>query len=552
MRPGALGLLKVGLLMACACQRQAPPRSVGRQLVEGGAQGLMAAPAGGALVFLLDPEHPTGPLIPSDALLGTVTLVSADGSVHVLGRGGTNLAGAFLFSRDGRWLAYLSGFDFATHLGRLSLASSLGSSPPRELVASTGYFGFSPDNKWLGYVAAGRLMMVATAGGEPIELAEGVGTFEFSPDSQAMIYRHSVEHGGELVSRSLGPERRTTHIASGVADYLVDEAQGSVAYTVFDASHVPELHVWRSGQERRLGTGVPGFKFSPDGRWLAFVSGIDSKHKEVPFDFSGAKGDLFLAAVDGVAAPLKIGSRIEGYRFSPSGRELAFLDGYDEQSRSGKLTVWKAPTAIVPLAGGVPLFGWSHTGKYLAYLQRVIRPLYTERLLLSRTDDLCAGTGCVSRAPRDFGTAVYAFDFSPDDDKLLFKTACASEGLSCDLMAAPAMGPASTPKPLADGGIAPERGERLAMAIEDYDYSPDGHWLSLSFADPTGHRVDLAVVPSGEFALPRYIDTKVEPHSRWLANGSIAYLVNGSKRRGLFVARAEDARSAAEGRGKRR
>jgi len=90
----ALAALGIG------CHKHQEARSVGRQLVEGGAQALKVAPAGGALAFLLDPEHPTGPLIPSDALLGTVTLVSADGSVHQLGRGGTNLAGASVFSPD--------------------------------------------------------------------------------------------------------------------------------------------------------------------------------------------------------------------------------------------------------------------------------------------------------------------------------------------------------------------------------------------------------------------------------------------------------------------
>ena len=108
----ALGLFTLALLLAgSGCRKHQESRTVGRQLVEGGGQALKTAPAGGVLAFLLDPEHPTGPLIPSDAVLGIVTLVSADGSVHQLGHGGTNLAGASVFSPDGQWLAYLAGFD---------------------------------------------------------------------------------------------------------------------------------------------------------------------------------------------------------------------------------------------------------------------------------------------------------------------------------------------------------------------------------------------------------------------------------------------------------
>jgi hypothetical protein len=170
----------------------------------------------------------------------------------------------------------------------------------------------------------------------------------------------------------------------------------------------------------------------------------------------------------------------------------------------------------------------------LGYLKRVTQPMYTEQLLLASMAESCRGHSVCSVVPHIIGEGIYAFDFTPDEKQVLYKTACTRGGEACDLLAM-----STTPepaKPLPDGGAGLPSGRRLANGIDDYDVSPDQSWLWITFKNPTGNTADLAVIPLDTQSLPRYVDFKIEPHPRWMPSGKLLYLVNSPKRAGLYEA----------------
>src|SRR5262249_16642227 len=131
--------------------------------------------------------------------------------------------------------------------------------------------------------------------------------------------------------------------------------------------------------DRLLGTNVPSFRFSPNGRHLAYVADATSHYLE---------GNLFVAAVEG-GTPALLGKRAGEYRFAPAGdrTRLAFVSEYFETLRAGKLGLWDEGAGVLPqsapVADSVRVFGWSKSGQWLGYLKRVTQPMYTEQLLLA-------------------------------------------------------------------------------------------------------------------------------------------------------------------------
>ncbi len=528
----ALGLLSVCL--ACGGRKTSPSQlHVGQKLVDGAGQALLAAAGGGAAAYVREPVHPKGQLIPEDAFIGELVLIGADGQQRSLGAGVTNLAGSMLFSPDGRYLAFLRHFDFSSHLGELVLADVQGGEP-KPLATQTSFFGFSPDSRNLAYVTDGRLWVLPLAGGTggaPAKLGDGVATFEFSADGQTLLSRQRSSDGAELVLRQVGGEHRATLVAKHVADYKFDQKGQAIAYTLETPDRLPELHLWKSGAERLLGTGAPSFSFSPDGRTLAFVAGVSASYIE---------GDIHVVAVDG-GTPQRIGKRAGAYLFAADGSRLAFLHDYYDQAHSGKLAVWSAAGGVQELTDAVRLFGWSHRGGYFAWLKTVTHPLYTERLYLAPAGRLAEG--------RFVGQAIYSFDFTPDDSHLLFKTDCVSGGAACDLMEVPTNAAQAEKQVIPhapDGGLIPEKATRIAAGLSDYDYSADGKWMWLAFTSQMGHVIDLAVIPTSEWSLPRYIDHGAEPHPRWLSTGKVAYLINSPKKAGFYVGDPAQAVSVAQ------
>ena len=521
----------VGLLLAAGlgCSSRKPhSASVGRVVIEGAGQALNVASAGGAAVYLREPSHPEGKLMPPDAYLGSLTLLAPDGSVHRLGGEVTNLGGDIAFSSDGLRLAFLADFSFDTHVGTLAETTTVdGKTQP--LDRGTSYFGFSPDGRSLGAIVDGALRLGSDRVAHPIDVDRGVATFEFA-GNDGLIYRKRSSEGGDLLIRRPFDGGSSRVIAHRVADYVYEPQTGAIAYTLQSDDGTTALHLVSGKDDRLLGTNVPSFRFSPNGRQLAYVADATSHYLE---------GNLFVAWVEG-GAPALLGKRAGEYRFAPAGdrTRLAFIYEYFEQIRSGKFALWDEATGVLPIiapvADSVRVFSWSRGGQRLGYLKRVTQPLYTEQLLLLTMSETCADRGPCKPKPHPVGDGIYAFDFTPDERLVLYKTACTRGGEACDLLAM-----STDPEPLkalADGGSPLPVGRKLVAGIDDYDVSPDGAWLWITFKNPLGNTADLAVIPIAEQSLPRYVDFKVEPHPRWKPNGMLLYVVNAPKRAGLYEA----------------
>ncbi len=510
------------------------PKGIGERKIEGGGQGLAVVPHTAAVLYLHTPTHPAGKLMPPDAFVGELHLVSADGTDHLLGREASNLTGNLAFSSDGKRLAFLDHFSFETHRGDL-VEADVATGAVTPVASDVGYFGFRgdglPGGLWsaeaLGYIAGDRGELKVD--GQLVD--PGVATFEFVKGGAFLLYRQRSNVGGALKihGRLDGqPVHRT--LAEHVGDYQIAPEANVVAYTVVGKDGKSELHASRIGggvDDRKLGTEVSSFQLSPEGKSVAYVAGIDP-HRLL--------GDLYVADVTKPSAPEHLGKDAGTYKYSADGR-LAFVTGYYEPTRAGKLALWDPVRGVQPVVDSARVFGFSPSGKYLGYLKRVLKPLYTEHLMLLPLGALGAPLG----EPRLVGEAIYAFDFTPDEKGLLFKSDCTRGGEACELMAVPVDAPGAL---VIDGGVQKNpAARRLVSAVDDYDFSPDGLWLWITFKNPVGNTSDLAVIPAVEPSLPRYVDWKVEPGVHWTGTGKLAYVVNAPKRAGLYLADPAAARA---------
>lgn len=126
---------------------------------------------------------------------------------------------------------------------------------------------------------------------------------------------------------------------------------------------------------------VDGVQVSPDGRHAAFTV---SEHA-IGSGISEPRSEIWLAGADGKSAhPFTRGSYP---RWSPDGKWLAFLS-----SRSGETNIWRIPMEggepqqITRLRGGVGGFKWSNNGARLAFSAPVDNTAEEDRKRKEKTD----------------------------------------------------------------------------------------------------------------------------------------------------------------------
>ncbi len=252
-------------------------------------------------------------------------------------RPGANLVDA-AWSPDGLSIAYLARDslvirELASAAERTILvgpASYLPAWSPdgRWIAVTQGAAGFVYGGRFLGDLGPARIVLVPSAGGEPIELAGG-GSLNIDPTWRSNRELLFVSNRGgardiyrQLIRRDGRPDGPPLRLTTGLNAHTVSlAADGSaLAYATF----VETVNVW-SLSSMAAAADVPrqvtaeqqiieGFDISADGRWLAFDSNRDGSQRIFRMPLAGGPVQRLTEGTWDDFLP----------RFSSDGRQIAF------------------------------------------------------------------------------------------------------------------------------------------------------------------------------------------------------------------------------------
>lgn len=423
------------LLAFAGCKPAKPPpyQGKGRLVFKGPAREVIAAPGGGAIAWLAEPAQAKerGIRAPDHIYVGTATFFTG-GDPITLGSGVATVAGTFFFSPTGQHVGAITGWDFSRGRGDL-VVGSVAKEQVRRVAPKVSFFAFSKDGKWLGYVSEGTLWVEPADGGEAVEISKEIATFEFSPDGDQILARKRTLAGGQLLLASLDGKEVPRVLAARVNEYKWSANGEKIAYSARSEEGSNDLFLADAqGRAERVGKGVPSFQFSPGGKHLAFI-GDTSPTKQF--------GDLFLLAEGGEAE--KIGDTVTEFAFSTDEGRIAWLDHYRAESRGGTLK-WREVQGgeAEELATNVPSFLWSPDGANLAYIQRVLQPVFSVDLFLAKVGGEEAQIFSIAKG-------VFGYSFTRDSERLFLRTECVRSGRVCELYSIQVDDPAATVKKVA-------------------------------------------------------------------------------------------------------
>ncbi len=511
-----MAFLAALILAGCKSSRKVVYQGEGKVVAAGPAREVIVAPNGSAVGWLAAPDlaRDKGFNASDHLYIGTATF-SAMGAPVTLGRGVTTLPGAFFFSPSGAQVGAITEWSFKRQTGALVIGD-VDRSSARQVGKQVSFFGFSPDGGLLGFVDENSLMVgPADGSAPPSKVAEEIATFEFAPDGESLIARRRALGGGQLVYVALSEGAEPRVIGERVADYRWAPDGSGIAFTSRNDRSTTDLFVTTpDGKARQVGQGVPTFRFSGDGKHLAFIGDI-SHTKQF--------GDLFLLA-QGSEKAAKLGEGVTEMGFDPTGARIGWLNRYSAQSRGGTLT-WAftsgkhEPHEVGP---NVPSFIWSHDGRHLAYVQRQLEEIFSIDLFLASADDEAGGEGAVTKVAQ----GVFGYSFSGDDRRLFMRTECTRNGRACTLRAVDVEKPADS-------------ATTIARAIHTYEpANEDESILLVTYARTDADALDLAVVPADGSQKPRMLDQRVLAGTRVLRDKDpkIAYAVLEPGRLGVYLA----------------
>ena len=275
------------------------------------------------------------------------------------------------FSPDGRWIIYKRRLSAA---GGLFICEVDGTAPVK-LAEQTGDFAASPDSKHVAFTRRSErvrstyeLLVASAPGWTAREVAAGAGRFAFSPDAkwlgriqdQKPEDMGSVQVGALHVGPADGSEGRK--LGNRVAQFefaptsaaiaMLDSFEGSAGAGVLAVADLPD------GKPRRIAARVPNFDWSPDGKWVAFVSRIFQPIYTI---------DLFVYR-NGDEGALKVHPGVFAYDYDRKGRFLYFRTNCLNEGRACdlmklSLTDPKAPASL--LAQGIYTWRASKDGDRL-------------------------------------------------------------------------------------------------------------------------------------------------------------------------------------------
>lgn len=524
------------LVLLAACKPSGPGgsakalKSYGARVAEDGEVARVTpSPDGSYLAFLGQVERPKDLGVPEGILVGILELVPSDGSgpAHQLLGGVTNMEGAFGFSPDGKVLAALKSFRFATHSGTFEVVK-VGGKDAVQLGDDCSGFAFAPDSKHLAWVCASGAFLGDGEGANPRKLTDSAATVDFSRDGSKLLVRKLAQAGGDLVLFDVAGKGGERTLAKAVGDYGFSPDGADVAFTTHSADPRGgwdlKLASTASGTPRALGEGVSSFRFSPDGKWIGYIAGVTPRK---------AFGDLYVAPAHAGGDAVKAGDRVEEFSFSPASDAVAFLQDYDANARSGTLALKKLGSDEKAMVLHKPCkgFGWSPHGKYLAYSALVLKPAVSLDLDIVELASLKPGAsqpdGGVAWATgsRKVATGSYGYEFL-GDDKIIYRSDCIMEGRACDLYLVPTDRPA-TPA-------------RLTGGVWRFSISKDGTRMLLTYPRVDSETVaDLGAMNLSGYGGVMGLDHSVELGAAFLdpKGERASYGVIDKRRRGVYVAK---------------
>jgi hypothetical protein len=397
----------------------------GVMLAEGPAEDLRVTEDGQFATYLQKTHKPILEGIPPQMRLGTLYLVPVTGGVpRKLGDGVTNVPGGQLFTSDSKHVMFLTGYNVAAQSGVLHvLALSDPSAEPQKLGDAVSYFVPSPDGTKLAFVDGGVLKLGVLPAGPFRPVAGEVSTAGFSPDGTTLFLKRKLVAAGGLLAVPVDspPDKKVEplKLADQVGDYVLSPDSKRVAWQVrsttvpgtYDlyAAELPAL------KGRKVATGSSVFSFSPDSKWLARTEGVKPEQL----------GDLYVGPASGEPGR-KVGERVKELAFSPDSQALGFLAKYDLPAGAGLMGVVALPDGEPKLVGSrVPNFVWGKDGKHVAFLSRILKPIYSVDLMLYQVG---------AEKARKAHPGVFGYSFTPDST-LVFRSNCIREGRACDFKA---------------------------------------------------------------------------------------------------------------------
>jgi serine/threonine-protein kinase len=370
---------------------------------------------------------------------------------------------------------------------------------------------FSPDGRWIAYVADGRLFKVRPDGGPVVTVADTAatgtgfggaawlddGTLVFTPPSLQELRRVSAEGGP--VSTVL---RDSTLRGGGIAFPVALPHSRGVLYQVCSSSCITmSVHVLdlRTGKAKLLVDGAAQAWCLPDGR-LLYVR-RDGVVLIAPFDLGRLE-------VTGVAVPVLqgvlVGAGFAHLAWSPSGT-LVYLHGAGTSTEATIARVGRDGVAVTPDSS------W--------------HGIFQSPTLSPDGRQVAVGTGAssgslniwVKQLPRGpftrltFGGSDRRPAWSPDGRTIAFIRDTLNTGI---VVSRPA-----------DGSGQDRRLVQLDRRIQEVSWSPDGRWLLVRTDNGEAGAGDILAVRTSGDTTPvpvlasRFTELSpaVSPDGRWIA-----------------------------------
>jgi len=528
---GRVWAVLAGAVLLAGCQKASPGApaekpavgGLGRRLVAGPASSLRLSRDGGWATFLRNPVRPSLEGVNPESVnprtaVGELTAVSlADGAARSMARGVSNRPGSALFSPDGKWLLFLADVDLATGTGTLYTQALGDAAAPEVRGRAVSYVTVSPEGRSFAFVDDGTLKLAALErGSAPRAVAGEVSTARFALGGTHLVaVRRAAAGGGLLVARSAGAAP-PTRIAERVADYELSPDGVRVAFTAATPGARDVWDLWvgplEGGAPKKVASGVGLFGFSPDGRWLGRIEGKRNALGRV------LVGSLLVGPASGASAKA-VGERVGRFGFAPDGSALWALDGYNEQHDRGTLLYVDLPQMTVRSLNERAHTGeWGRDGRFLAFNVEVIQPLPSMDLYL-----YVRGEEKASRIKE----GVYGFGIAPGD-VLLFRSDCLRQAQreqprACWLNELDLGRPKEPPKQILEGIYsfkASDNGERILVSYARLE--PDAYDTAV-YNRRTGERKTLDTFT----LLPALF---VDPEGK-----RVVYLVSDRERSGLYL-----------------